>query len=50
MSKTAEIVITEGIAHEELTTVEDNGVELDGFHESRDIATAESSATGKRET
>ena len=45
MSKTAEIVITEGITHEELTRVEDDRVVLDGFHESRDIAAAESSAT-----
>ena len=50
MSKTGDIVITEGITQEELTRVEDNRVELDSFHDSRDIATTESSTTNKRET
>lgn len=50
MSKTSEIVIAKSISHQEFTTVENNRVEFDGFHQSRNVAAAESSTTTKGET
>ena len=50
MSQTASVVIAEGIRHEELSAVQDDGVVLDRLHEGGDVASAESSNTDSGET
>ena len=50
MSETSEVMIAESVSQQELTTIKKNRVELHGFDDSRDIATAKSSATGNGET
>ena len=50
MSETSEVMVTKSISHQELTTVEENRVELHSLNDSRDVATAESSTTSNGET
>ena len=50
MSETSEVMIAESVRQQELTAVKKNVVELHGFNHGRNIATAESSATGNGET
>ena len=50
MSQTTDVVIAESVGKEELAAVEHDGVVLDRLHESRDVATAESSNTDSAET
>ena len=43
-------MVAEGIGKEELASVQNSGVELDGLHEGRNVAAAESSNTDSTET
>ena len=50
MSQTAHVVIAQSVGKEELAAVQNNGVVLDRLHESRNVATAQSSNTDGAET
>ena len=50
MSETSEIVIAESVGQQELTAVKKNRMELHGFNNSRNVATAKSSTTRNGET
>ena len=49
MSQTTHVMVAEGIGKEELASVQNSGVELDGLHEGRNVAAAESSNTDSAE-
>ena len=50
VSHTVDVVVTKSVRHEELSGIEEDGVVLHGLNESRDVATAERSNTGSRES
>jgi hypothetical protein len=50
MSQTASVVISKSIGHEELSTIQNDRMVLDGLHQSRNIASTHSSNSHSRET
>ena len=50
VSQTASVVVAEGIGHEELSAVQDDGVVLDRLHERGDVASTESGNADSGET
>lgn len=50
MSQTAGVVISKSIGHEELSTIQNDRMVLDGLHQSRNVASTHSGNSHSRET